>query len=201
MRERTRALEEAQIEILERLAMAAEFRDDNTGQHTAARRPDVGAPGQAARSAGQPQVALIRRAAPNCTTSARSASPTRILHEDRQADAGGVRDRQDAHDDRRAHPARAASFRCCGSPRRSPSRITSDGTAAATPASGAPISRSPGASSPSPTSSTPSPSSVPTSAPGRSPKRSRRSIGSAGGSSTPTLSTPSCASSKSPKLI
>ena len=34
VRERTRALEEAQIEIVERLAMAAEFRDDNTGQHT-----------------------------------------------------------------------------------------------------------------------------------------------------------------------
>jgi putative two-component system response regulator len=34
VRERTRALEEAQVEILERLAVAAEFRDDNTGQHT-----------------------------------------------------------------------------------------------------------------------------------------------------------------------
>ena len=31
---RTRALEEAQIEILQRLAQAAEFRDDDTGQHT-----------------------------------------------------------------------------------------------------------------------------------------------------------------------
>ena len=36
VRERTRELEEAQIEIIERLAMAAEFRDDNTGQHTSA---------------------------------------------------------------------------------------------------------------------------------------------------------------------
>jgi response regulator RpfG family c-di-GMP phosphodiesterase len=34
VRERTRQLEEAQIEILERLAQAAEFRDDMTGQHT-----------------------------------------------------------------------------------------------------------------------------------------------------------------------
>src|SRR4026208_1283725 len=33
VRERTRELVEAQIEIIERLAVAAEFRDDNTGQH------------------------------------------------------------------------------------------------------------------------------------------------------------------------
>src|SRR3990170_484726 len=32
--ERTRELEGAQFEIIERLAKAAEFRDDNTGQHT-----------------------------------------------------------------------------------------------------------------------------------------------------------------------
>jgi putative two-component system response regulator len=32
--ERTRALEETQLEIIDRLAVAAEFRDDNTGQHT-----------------------------------------------------------------------------------------------------------------------------------------------------------------------
>jgi putative two-component system response regulator len=32
--ERTRALEEAQVEILQRLAAAAEFRDDDTGEHT-----------------------------------------------------------------------------------------------------------------------------------------------------------------------
>ncbi|HMF58859.1 MAG TPA: response regulator, partial [Vicinamibacterales bacterium] len=34
VRDRTRELESAQIEIIERLARAAEFRDDNTGQHT-----------------------------------------------------------------------------------------------------------------------------------------------------------------------
>ena len=34
VRERTRELEAAQIEIIERLAKAAEFRDDNTGRHT-----------------------------------------------------------------------------------------------------------------------------------------------------------------------
>jgi putative nucleotidyltransferase with HDIG domain len=62
VRERTRALEEAQIEIVARLAAAAEFRDDNTGQHTqrvgqmsALLATQVGLP--------DAQVALIRRAA------------------------------------------------------------------------------------------------------------------------------------------
>jgi putative two-component system response regulator len=63
VRERTRELEAAQIEIIERLARAAEFRDDNTGQHTervgqmaALLAKQLGLP--------DPQVALIRRAAP-----------------------------------------------------------------------------------------------------------------------------------------
>lgn len=34
VRERTRHLEQARLEILERLALAAEYRDDDTGQHT-----------------------------------------------------------------------------------------------------------------------------------------------------------------------
>lgn len=34
VRERTYALEQAQVEILQRLALASEFRDDQTGQHT-----------------------------------------------------------------------------------------------------------------------------------------------------------------------
>jgi len=63
VRERTRALEEAQIEIIERLAMAAEFRDDNTGQHTQ-RVGQMSA--LLARQLGLPdtQVTLIRRASP-----------------------------------------------------------------------------------------------------------------------------------------
>jgi len=63
VRERTRELEAAQIEIIERLARAAEFRDDNTGQHTervgqmaALLAKGIGLP--------DPQVSLIRRAAP-----------------------------------------------------------------------------------------------------------------------------------------
>jgi putative two-component system response regulator len=63
VRERTRELEAAQIEIIERLAKAAEFRDDNTGQHTE-RVGQMAA--LIAKQAGLPdnQVSLIRRAAP-----------------------------------------------------------------------------------------------------------------------------------------
>jgi putative two-component system response regulator len=63
VRERTLELESAQIEIIERLARAAEFRDDNTGQHTER-------VGQMAALLAQEigmtdaDVALIRRAAP-----------------------------------------------------------------------------------------------------------------------------------------
>ena len=63
VRERTRELEAAQIEIIERLAKAAEFRDDNTGQHTE-RVGQMAA--LIAKHMGLPdaQVSLIRRAAP-----------------------------------------------------------------------------------------------------------------------------------------
>jgi putative two-component system response regulator len=63
VRERTRELESAQIEIIERLARAAEFRDDNTGQHTE-RVGQMAA--LLAKKIGLPdsQVSLIRRAAP-----------------------------------------------------------------------------------------------------------------------------------------
>ena len=63
VRDRTRELEAAQQEIMERLARAAEFRDDNTGQHTE-RVGQMAA--LLARQLGltDPQVSLIRRAAP-----------------------------------------------------------------------------------------------------------------------------------------
>ncbi|MDQ7849897.1 MAG: response regulator [Armatimonadota bacterium] len=63
VRERTRELEEARLEILERLALAAEYRDDATGQHT--RRVGQTA-ALLARALGLPQdqVELIGRAAP-----------------------------------------------------------------------------------------------------------------------------------------
>jgi putative two-component system response regulator len=61
--ERTRELEQAQIETLERLANAAEFRDDNTGQHTR-RIGETSA--LLAKTLGMPPewIELIRRAAP-----------------------------------------------------------------------------------------------------------------------------------------
>jgi len=62
VRERTQELEAAQFEMLDRLARAAEFRDDDTGQHT----QRVGhLAGVVARAAGLPeqQCELIRQAA------------------------------------------------------------------------------------------------------------------------------------------
>lgn len=63
VRERTRELEESQVEMLERLAQAAEFRDDDTGQHTR-RVGEMAA--LVARELGleASRVELIRRAAP-----------------------------------------------------------------------------------------------------------------------------------------
>jgi putative two-component system response regulator len=61
--ERTRELEEARVEMLERLGRAAEFRDDNTGQH--AKRVGELA-GLLALACGLPraEAEIIRRAAP-----------------------------------------------------------------------------------------------------------------------------------------
>jgi putative two-component system response regulator len=63
VRQRTHELEEAQVEILERLALAAEFRDDATQEHTQ-RVGEISA--RLARKLGlpEPTVQLIRRAAP-----------------------------------------------------------------------------------------------------------------------------------------
>ncbi len=63
VRERTRKLEIARLDILDRLALAAEFRDDNTGEHT--RRVGRVA-GAIASTLGLPDgdVQLIERAAP-----------------------------------------------------------------------------------------------------------------------------------------
>jgi putative two-component system response regulator len=63
VQERTRELRETQVEILRRLALAAEYRDDETGQHT----QRVGRlAARLAQEAGLPeqQVQLIREAAP-----------------------------------------------------------------------------------------------------------------------------------------
>lgn len=63
VRERTRDLEEAQLETMERLAIAAEYRDDDTGEH-ARRVGEMAA--RVARRLGKSddEIAQIRRAAP-----------------------------------------------------------------------------------------------------------------------------------------
>lgn len=63
VRERTRELEDAQVEILQRLALAAEYRDDATGQHTY-RVGELAA--SLGRSMGFPEqrVEVLRQAAP-----------------------------------------------------------------------------------------------------------------------------------------
>ncbi len=62
VQERTRELEETQLEILERLAIAAEFRDDSTGQH-ARRVGDLAALISNELCLNEEDVELIRRAA------------------------------------------------------------------------------------------------------------------------------------------
>lgn len=63
VRERTRELEEARLEALERLARAAEFRDDTTGQHTQ-RVGRLSARLAATLGLELSMVELVRRAAP-----------------------------------------------------------------------------------------------------------------------------------------
>ena len=63
IRARTWELEEAQIEIMERLARAAEYRDDNTGEHTFRVGHNAAELAAAAGMTGQ-DVELIRSAAP-----------------------------------------------------------------------------------------------------------------------------------------
>jgi putative two-component system response regulator len=61
--ERTRELEQSQLEVLERLAVAVEFRDDDTGNHTK-RVAEVSAMLGQTIGLEAPTIELIRRAAP-----------------------------------------------------------------------------------------------------------------------------------------
>jgi len=63
VRERTAELEATQVEILERLALAAEYRDDDTGQHTQ-RVGNIAARIAEALGWSAREVELMRRAAP-----------------------------------------------------------------------------------------------------------------------------------------
>ena len=63
VRDRTRELDETQFEVLARLAIAAEFRDDDTGRHTQ-RVGELAARLGAALGLPSEEVELVRRAAP-----------------------------------------------------------------------------------------------------------------------------------------
>jgi putative two-component system response regulator len=63
VRERTKELEASQLEVLERLAQAAEFRDDDTGQHTQ-RVGRMAALLAEALGLSPDQIEIIRQAAP-----------------------------------------------------------------------------------------------------------------------------------------
>lgn len=63
VRERTQELEQSQIEVVERLAQAAEFRDDDTGQHTV-RVGDMAASIAREMQMDEARISLLRRAAP-----------------------------------------------------------------------------------------------------------------------------------------
>lgn len=63
VRERTRELDEAHLEILERLARAGEYRDDDTGQHTR-RVGELSARIARALGLSPERVEMLRRAAP-----------------------------------------------------------------------------------------------------------------------------------------
>lgn len=63
VRDRTRALEDSRLEVLERLARAGEFRDDETGQHTRRVGRTAGCLARSLRL-DRAEVELITRAAP-----------------------------------------------------------------------------------------------------------------------------------------
>lgn len=63
VKERTRELEEAQIEVIDRLARAAEYRDHTTGQHTR-RVGELSALLASVLELSQEEIELIRKAAP-----------------------------------------------------------------------------------------------------------------------------------------
>jgi putative two-component system response regulator len=74
VRERTRELEESQLEVLGRLAQAAEFRDDDTGQHT--RRVGEMAAQLAELLQLPPEQMRLFAMPRRCTMSVKSAFPT-----------------------------------------------------------------------------------------------------------------------------
>ena len=129
---RTQDLEEQHYEAFERLAAIAEYRDPDSGEHSHAGRRA----GRRARPADRRGPGLGGGAATCRATARRRQGRCARLHsaEARLADRRRVRDHEDPHDGRRHESSPAAGRPCCNWLPRSPSRITSDGTAAAIPA-------------------------------------------------------------------
>ena len=188
-------LRDSQLETLQRLALVAEYRDDNTYQHTerVARTAYLLAErlGLSHRGGGRHppgRAAARRRQAGRARFGAAQARPAdrRRVRADQAPHRGGRGDlgrqqlrRPAPRRGDRPQPPRALGRRRL-SQRAGPRER----------------SRSAGASSPWPTSSMPSPTPAATSRPGTPTGRSRRSCACAAASSTPTWSTPSPSSTR-----
>ena len=166
------ALEHAQLEMLARLAAVAEFRDDDTGQHTR-RVGDLAVAIAERLGLPETQLDLMRLAAPLHDVG-KIAIPDAVLGKPGRLTDRRVRGDEDAHHRRRqdARRQRVRAPRARRGDRAHPSRAW-DGSGYPAGLAGEAI-PSPGASSPSPTCSTRSPTSARTSRPGASPTRSRR---------------------------
>ena len=130
VKERTEDLEQAQLEILHRLSRAADFRDDDTMQHT----ERVGRlSASLARELGMEDrgggAAPPRRAAPRPREDRRARQHPA---QGRRAERRRVLRRQDAHAGSARACCRAAPTRCCRWPRRSRAPTTNSGTGPAT---------------------------------------------------------------------
>ena len=114
VRERTRELWETQLEILQRLGVAVEWRDAETGAAHRAHRPLLRAPGARGRHGRRRTPSCCATPAP-CTTSARSGIPDEILTKPGPARRRRVGDDEDPHHDRRRASCPARAPRSCSS--------------------------------------------------------------------------------------
>ena len=129
--ERTRDLNEARAETLQLLAVASEYRDDETSQHTE-RIGEMAAAIGARMGLSRESVALLREAAP-LHDIGKLAIPDSVLLKPARLTRAGAGADADAHDARERACSSGAARPRCSWPASSPSHTTSGGTAAATP--------------------------------------------------------------------
>jgi hypothetical protein len=192
VRERTHELDEARLETLRRLALAAEYRDDQTFEHTE-RVGHTAALMAAELGLSAQETALIRQAAPLHDVGKLGVPDSILLKR------GPLTTEEFEQVKRHAGHGSAILSGSSSQVLQLAEEIarthTNGGTEAATQTGyDTARSRSAAASSRSPTSSTHSPTTAPTSKPGRSSAHSRKSAATAASNSTPTSSTRSCAS-------